>query len=187
MTSEQSRRGPEPSMAALAVILIVGGGILLAAQLMDVDLGRIGWPFFVIAPGAVLLVAGLASAGGVGLTIAGSIVTIVGLILFFQNSTGLYATWAYAWALTGPFGAGLGMVLHGMVHRQPNSVRDGLWPMLTGLGLFLVGFVFFEGIIGISGDRLDLPGWALPAVLILGGLGVLAWSMTGRRTPFDDD
>jgi hypothetical protein len=74
-----------------------------------------------------------------------------------------------------------------MVHRQPNSVRDGLWPMLTGLGLFLVGFVFFEGIIGISGDRLDLPGWALPAVLILGGLGVLAWSMTGRRTPFDGD
>ena len=101
MTDERHRTGLEPPMVALGLILIVGGGALLVAQLMDVDFGRIGWPFFVIAPGVVLLLAGLASSGGLGLAIAGSIVTMVGLILFFQNATGLYATWAYAWALTG--------------------------------------------------------------------------------------
>lgn len=186
MTDERHRTGLEPPMAALGLILIVGGGALLVAQLMDVDFGRIGWPFFVIAPGVVLLLAGLASSGGLGLAIAGSIVTMVGLILFFQNATGLYATWAYAWALTGPFGSGLGIVLHGLVHRRPDTVRDGFWPLMTGLGLFAVGFVFFEGIIGLSGGRLDLPGWALPAVLILAGVGVLLWSVTGRRTPFDE-
>lgn len=187
MTHERSRRGPEPSVAALGLLLVVGGGLLLAGQLMDIDIGRIGWPLFIIIPGVALLVAGLAVSGGLGLTIAGTIVTMVGLILFYQNATDHWESWAYAWALVGPFASGLGMVVHGTVHRQTDVVRSGWWPLLSGLGLFVAGFIFFEGIIGLSGDRFPLPDWALPALLILLGVGVLIWSLTGRRTPFDSE
>lgn len=181
MTEERSPRGPEPSIAALGVLLVAIGGVLLAGQLLNIDIGRVGWPLFVIVPGAVLLLAGLGSRRGLGLAIAGSIVTIVGLILLYQNAFDRYESWAYAWALTGPFGSGLGMVLHGTLHRDPETARAGWWPLVSGLGLFALGFVFFEGIIGISGNRLDQPGWALPALLILVGLGVLVWSASGRR------
>jgi hypothetical protein len=187
VTDERQRHPGQPPVAAVGLILVVGGAVLLAGQLLDIDVGRIGWPLFVIIPGVVLLVAGLATAGGLGLTLAGSIVTMVGLVLFVQNATDLYATWAYAWALIGPFGSGLGMVLHGTVHRQPELVRGGWWPLITGIGLFIVGFIFFEGIIGLSGDRLDLPDWVLPVLLIGFGVVVLLWSLTGRRIPFDSD
>lgn len=187
MTDERSRRRPEPSVAGLGLLLVVGGGLLLAAQLMEIDLGEAGWPLFIIIPGVALLVAGLASAGGLGLTIAGTIVSIVGLLLFYQNATGHWESWAYAWALPGPFGSGLGMVLHGTVHRQADVVRAGWWPLLSGVGLFIAGFIFFEGIVGLSGDRFPLPDWALPGLLILLGVGVLVWSLTGRKTPFDSE
>ena len=55
------------------------------------------------------------------------------------------------------------------------------------MGLFVAGFIFFEGIIGLSGDRFPLPDWALPGLLILLGVGVLVWSLTGRKTPFDSE
>jgi len=56
---------------------------------------------FVIVPGVALLVLGLAvpSEGGLGMAIPGGIVLTVGLILAFQDSTGTYASWSYAWAL----------------------------------------------------------------------------------------
>jgi drug/metabolite transporter (DMT)-like permease len=171
--------------AVLGVLLIVLGGLFLVAQVLNVDIGRVGWPFYVIAPGVALLAFGLTQERGSGLAIAGSIVTMVGLVLLYQNSTDRWESWAYAWALVGPGGSGLGMLLYGTRSRNRRMARDGFWQIVVGLGLFAAGFVFFEGIIGISGEPYPLPEWVLPVAIIIIGLAVLVRGFTARRMPED--
>jgi O-antigen/teichoic acid export membrane protein len=157
--------------ALLGGLLIAVGLVFFVGQWLDVDWGAATWPFYVIAPGLALLAFGLTQRDGSGLTVAGSIVTIVGLLLLYQNATDHWESWAYAWALVGPGGSGLGMLLYGTRSGNRKMARQGFWQVLTAIGLFVAGFIFFEGIIGISGRRLPLPDWVLPAAVI--GLGVL--------------
>ena len=96
---------------------------------------------------------------------------MVGLVLLYQNATDHWESWAYAWALVGPGGSGVGMLLYGTRSGDRKMARDGFWTVLTALGIFAVGLIFFEGILGISGDRLPLPNWVLPVSVI--GIGVL--------------
>jgi hypothetical protein len=147
------------------------GLALLAAQLLDFDLGRYGWPVFVIVPGLVLLVIGLVGRGTGGMIIGGTVVTSVGLVLLYQNTTDHWESWAYAWALVGPAAGGLGMALSGLRSGDATLMRNGTWQALGGLGVFVAGLIFFEGIIGISGRRLALPEWSLAALVI--GIGVV--------------
>jgi hypothetical protein len=115
------------------------------------------------------------SRGGLGLAIPGAILAMIGAILLVQAAYGLYATWAYAWALVAPTGVGLAMLVYGVAHRDRELIRDGLSTTLTGIGLF-VGFgIFFEGVIGISGHRIEHLDQVLPFVAI--GLGVLLIAM----------
>src|SRR3989304_8393441 len=151
----EPRRG-SPGSAVLGGILIVVGLIFFASQQLNIDIGEATWPFYVIAPGAGLLALGLTQRRGEGLVIAGSIVTMVGLVLLYQNATDHWESWAYAWALVGPGGSGLGMLLYGTRNRDAKMARDGFGSLLGALGLFAVGLVFFEGVIGISGRRLPL-------------------------------
>lgn len=44
---------------AIGVVLVLVGAALLAGQLLGIGIEDIGWPFFVIAVGAVLLLVGL--------------------------------------------------------------------------------------------------------------------------------
>lgn len=185
-----SRTGPfgGSGTAILGAILILLGILFLIGQQLDIDVADIGWPFYVIAPGVALLAFGLTQRHGSGLTIAGSIVTLVGLILFYQNATDHYESWAYAWALVGPGGSGAGMLLYGTRSGDAKMARDGFWQVLVALGLFAAGFIFFEGIIGISGERFPLPQWVLPVVVIGLGVAVLVRGMMGgRRTPGDEE
>jgi len=48
----------------------------------------------------------------------------------------------------------------------------------------VIGFLFFEGVIGISGQRLALPEWLLPVAVIAIGLVVLGRGLL-ERTPRD--
>jgi hypothetical protein len=164
--------------AWLGGILIVVGIVFFIGQWLDVDWAAATWPFYVIAPGLGLLAFGLTQRNGSGLAIGGSIVTMVGLVLLYQNATDHWESWAYAWALVGPGGSGLGMLLYGTRTANRRMARDGFWQILAAIGLFLAGFVFFEGIIGISGDRLPIPDWVLPAAVIAIGLIVLVRGIT---------
>ena len=134
-----------------------------------------------IGIGVVILVLGLFVNREQGMVIGGTVVTTVGLVLLYQNTTGRWETWAYAWALVGPAASGLGMVLWGIRSADPAEIRNGTWALLGGLGIFLVGFLFFEGVIGISGEPLPLPEWVLPAVVIAIGVVVLARGIFQRR------
>lgn len=181
------------SSIAIGVLLIVVGVVFLIVQVSGIelpfDIGRVGWPLWVIASGLALLVVGLfmPAAPGLGLSIAGAIVTTVGLILAYQSSTGHYASWAYAWALAAPASVGAAMLLWGMLHWRRDVIRGGLWALIVGLILFLVGFAFFEGVLNIGADRglAPLGRQALPIALILAGVLVMATRLWPRRHPRD--
>lgn len=166
-------------------ILIVLGLLFFAGQQLDLNLARYGWPLYVIAPGVALLAFGLTQRNGSGLTVAGSIVTIVGTILLYQNAFNYYESWAYAWALVGPGGSGVGMLLYGMRSGNDKMARDGFRQILVALGLFAAGLVFFEGIIGLGGERFPLPDWVLPVAVILLGVAVLVRGFTSGRRAHD--
>jgi drug/metabolite transporter (DMT)-like permease len=106
---------------------------------------------------------------------------MVGLVLLYQNATDHWESWAYAWALVGPGGSGIGMLLYGTRSGDRKMARDGFWTLLTALGIFGVGLLFFEGILGISGDRLPLPTWVMPVAVIGIGVLVLVRGLTFRE------
>jgi hypothetical protein len=173
--------GPGLSTMAVGLVLVLVGALLFAGQLLDIGIDDIGWPFFVIAAGVAILVIGLVVANEQGMVIGGTIVTTVGLVLLYQNNTGRWESWAYAWALVGPAASGLGLALWGARNGNGNDIRNGVWGVLGGLAFFVIGFLFFEGVIGIGGDRLALPEWVLPAVVIGIGAVVLGRGLLERR------
>lgn len=98
---------------ALAIGLIGLGILFLVGQLLGISLIGWLWPFFVITPGVLFFVVmALGGKDASGFAIPGSIITTVGLILFYQNLTGHWASWAYAWALIFPTAVGAGMMIH---------------------------------------------------------------------------
>jgi hypothetical protein len=170
-TQPPHARSGSPGAAVLGGILIVLGLIFFAGNQLNLDIGKATWPLYVIAPGVALATLGLTQRKGSGLTIFGSIVTMIGLVLLYQNASDHWESWAYAWALVAPGGSGIGMLLYGTRSGDRKMARDGFWMILVALGIFAVGLVFFEGILGISGDRLPLPKWVLPVAVM--GIGVL--------------
>jgi hypothetical protein len=173
--------GPGLSAVAVGLVLVLVGALLFAGQLLDIGIDDIGWPFFVIAAGVAVLVIGLVVANEQGMVIGGTIATTVGLVLLYQNNTGRWESWAYAWALVGPAASGLGLALWGVRSGNGSDVRNGVWGVLGGLAFFVVGFLFFEGVIGIGGDRLALAEWVLPAAVIAIGVVVLGRGLLERR------
>jgi hypothetical protein len=166
---------------ALGVVLVVVGLFYLVVQVAAVDLSSFGWPLFVIIPGVTLLIVGFLSLG-TGAAIPGGILTMVGLVLAYQNSTGHWTSWAYAWALVAPGGVGLGLFLQGLRERNGNLIRQGRTLMFIAALIFMVGFVFFESILNISGIN-DQPvvKAALPALFIVIGILLLARSIANSR------
>lgn len=152
-------------------LLILLGILFLIAQLFGVRIGAYLWPFFVIVPGVLIFIAAFAvtEKGGEGLAVFGGITTATGVLLFFQNVTDLWASWAYAWALVAPTSVGLALMAYGAFKGHSGMTQSGMRLTLIGLAIFAVGFVFFELIIGVSG--FGLGRWAWPLLLI--GLGVL--------------
>ena len=130
------------SNLALGVVLILLGGIFLATQLLP-GLGLIlSWPWIVIGVGAALLVIGLL-VGAPDMAVPACIVAGIGGILYYQNLTGDWTSWSYAWALIPAF-VGVGMLLAAMLGgRSRYAFREGIRTLLVGIVLFLVfGSIF---------------------------------------------
>lgn len=173
--------------AAVGAILVLLGIFFLFTELLGqvfhIYLGHFFWPFFVIVPGAALLLLGLTgrSRAGEPLTMVGAMVTMTGLLLFFQNLTGLWASWSYAWALIAPTSLGLGQLAYGLVQGNTAMQRSGARLAMIGFVIFLVGGVFFELIIGVSGFGLGRWGWSL--LLIAAGVALLLRAVLPGRHP----
>jgi hypothetical protein len=170
----------------LGIVLIALGAFFLADRFVGFDLGQYGWPLFVIVPGLLLFAGGLATPdvrAGAGLATAGGITTMVGLVLAVQNATGLWATWAYAWALVGPGGTGVGLFLYGLLRRQSDLVVAGARTIGVALALFAAFGLFFEGFIGLSGEPFLVGSEVFPVVLIVAGLILVGLSVLRGRRP----
>ena len=156
----------------LGSILIVLGVFFLLSQLFGIRLGHYVWPFYIMVPGVLLFIFALSAEGKRGSTLAifGSVVTMVGLLLYYQNMAGHFQSWAYGWALVAPTSIGLGQMIYGTLKDREQMVRDGKRLAAIGVTIFLVGAVFFELIIGISGFGIGrISRFVWPLLLIGAG------------------
>jgi hypothetical protein len=168
----------------LGATLLVIGSVWILGQILHISLAGYLWPLTIILPGVLVFISALNtdSAGGDALAVIGSILTSVGLLLFVQQLTHTWASWAYAWALIAPTSIGIGQVIYGKIKKHESLVSTGLQMAKVGLWIFSIGFVFFELIIGLNGfgiSRFGLP--VLPVVLIGIGALILIRAITYKR------
>jgi hypothetical protein len=171
---------------ALGGLLLLLGILVLLSQAIDLELGRVGWPVFVIVPGLGLLGLGLSAAGRLSevLAMVGGVVTMAGLVLLVQNATDRFETWAYAWALVLLVGSGVGRWLLGAVRGRRDLIAGSGWLIGAGLVAFLVFAVLFEVVIGVGGHRSGASGrYVLAALLIAAGLVLLGRRLLAAKRP----
>ena len=147
----------------------------LAAQVSPevnaIAYGHNTWPYQIIGVGLLLAVVGLLT-WTPGLMVPASIVSGIGCLLYYQNMTGYWESWAYAWALIPGF-VGIGLILLGMMERKRGPIIGGLWCIFSALILF--------GIFGWALGGIQLAGIAWPVALILIGLLLLFRPRRERR------
>ena len=158
------------------LILIVVGGAFLAAQfvpgLRSWFRAEDSWPLIIVGVGFLMLVLALAL-GTPPLAVPGCIVGGIGCLLFYQNATGNWESWAYAWTLIPGF-VGLGVVLAALMQGQTRKdIAGGLWLMLFSA----IAFVVFGSFLGLG--RFS-PYW--PVLMVLGGLLILGQTLFGRKS-----
>jgi hypothetical protein len=158
-----------------AVLLILAGLYLFAIQvfpgLQILSINENTWPLILVGVGAVLLVAGLLT-WTPGLMIPACVVGGLGVLMFWQNSTDNWSSWAYAWTLIPGF-AGVGILLmHAMQGDLKQGLKQGGGTILFSAIAFLV-FASFFGAIGSFGQY-----W--PLLLIGGGVILLAQAVLRR-------
>jgi hypothetical protein len=155
----------------VGAVLIALGVLFLVVQIPGVRIGVYMWPFFVIVPGLAFFVGMvLGGRGAGGLAVPGSIVTTVGLILLYQNTTNHWESWAYAWGLI-PMAVGVGLMINGSWSFRPALVTQGRRLAIIGLALFLAFGAFFEVL--IFGGFIGYAQWIWPVLLIALGLFLL--------------
>lgn len=153
------------SSVIIGSILVIVGVMWLIGQFVVGSFWAVSWPLFVILPGLIFF-AGMLWGGkqAAGLAIPGTIITVTGLVLFYQNLTGQWWTWSFIWALTGPMAVGLGLIIFGLYSDNPGARRAGTIVLIIGTVLLAVfGFAF-------GFERYNIAGYAWPLILI--GLGI---------------
>jgi len=160
------------SSLAGGLVLVLLGALFLAVQWVPGLQLWFSWPLIIIGIGVLLLIVGLLT-GVPAMAMPACIVGGIGGLLYWQNATGNWESWAYAWTLIPGF-VGVGMVLSGLLGGDTRqTVRGGAWLILISLVLFAV-FASFFGALGLVGRY-----W--PVLLIGLGLLVLAQSLFRSR------
>ena len=166
----------------LGVLLILVAAWLIAGHFAP-SLTRIlrfspfEWPMWVVFAGVLLLVIGLL-VGAPGMAIPACIVAGVGGILYYQNATGHWESWAYLWTLIPGF-VGVGTILAGILGEGDfkHSMRHGLNSLMVSLVLFAIFSTFFGGW-NIFGPY---AGYAPIVLLFALGLWLILRSLLRRK------
>jgi len=155
------------------VILILLGVLFLASEIYPQYFNFWDWTFIIIGLGGIFLIWAVLGAVG-GLAVPGSILTGIGSILYYQNTTGDWESWAYIWALIPSF-VGVGVILSGIIDRKfKNALSGGLVLILiSAILLFAFGSAF-----GL--DRSITKYWPL-LLIVLGGVALVRAILSGKR------
>ena len=156
------------------VILTAFGLLALASQLFrGFNFWGTFWPLIIIGIG-IIFFAGMFASGrsGGGLAIPGAIFSGIGLLMFVQNITGHWESWAYAWTVI-VMSVGAGIYLAGWWSGSEGQRNAGKRVFGIGLILFVAFGAFFEMIFQTStAARLFFP----IALIVLGGYLILTRS-----------
>lgn len=166
----------------IAAITLIGlGALFLLGQVFNFSFFGALWPLIVVLPGlAFLYGAWRGDKNAAGMAVPGAIITGLGGILFYQNITNHWESWAYAWTLF-PVFLGLGLTFAGRRNGDQNAYRTGQGFVRWGSIAFLIGASFFELLIFNRGGVFGTL--ALPLLLI--GLGVLLLFRRGEPSAFE--
>jgi len=155
----------------LGAFLLIGLGVLfLAGQLFNFNVWEIvgfSWPVLVMIPGVIFLA--LAVAGDrkmAGFAVPGMVITGTGAILWFQNYTDYWQSWAYIWTLY-PVFVGLALMFMGRRTASEKEFNSGRGLVTFGAVAFLVAAGVFEFLI-FQGNS-SIVQYLLPLVLIGAG------------------
>jgi hypothetical protein len=148
----------------IGIILILLGICFLFVQLVPglSNLVRIelSWPVIVIGVGIFLFLFGLL-ANEPGMSVPACVVGGIGCILYWQNLTNNWESWAYVWTLIPGF-VGVGILISGIWEGQFRSSRSSGSSLLV---ISLIMFLIFGSLFG------HLPfGDYWPVLIILLGL-----------------
>ena len=157
------------------LLFILFGAFFLVVQLvpgLDVWLDlAYWWPLVVVAPGVLLFLLALVIQVP-ALAVPGCLVIGIGGLLLWQNATGNWDSWAYAWTLIPGFN-GIGLIATGLLSgKLGKSLSAGMWL----IAISLVSFVVFSSLLGGPA----LPGTIVPLLVI--ALGVLMLVRTFLRS-----
>ena len=151
-----------------AVLLILVGLWLLLIQffpdLRFFDALNFSWPWIIIGVGILLFILGLAG-GQPGMAVPAAIVAGIGGILYYQNETGDWTSWAYLWTLIPGF-VGVGQIVAGLLG---DNTRRSLMEGITSVFISAVLFLIFGSMFG----DLDILGPYWPVLIILFGVWML--------------
>lgn len=156
-------------------ILVLIGIFLLALQFVPnlqgwFDVWR--WPFYVIAVGILLAIIGLLT-GEPDMAVPACVVGGIGCILYWQNATDNWDSWAYAWTLIPGF-VGVGQMISGLfgpAGERWKTIKEGFSTFATSIVLFLIFGSFFG---------FPLLGDYWPILLILVGLWTIVRGLLRR-------
>lgn len=162
------------SSLAFGFLLIVLGAWFLAVQLvpgLNWFWNILTWPVGIIIIGLFLLILGLVL-NAPGMAIPASIVGGIGGLLYWQNATGNWDSWAYAWSLIPGF-VGVGLMLASLLGEGGrDTFRVGAWMSIISLTVFAVFGAFFGA---------SVLGTYWPVLLIVFGLWVIIQPLFKRK------
>jgi hypothetical protein len=157
------------------ILLIVLGVLFLVIQMVpslhDLVYSTDSWPLIVVGVGVLFFLIGLVT-GAYGMSVPAAVIGGIGGLLYYQNATGDWASWAYVWTLIPGF-SGIGTLLDGLMSRRPSEVRSGLWLIVISLIMFVIFASFLGGPV--------ILGTYWPVALIVLGVLILVERLFRRH------
>ena len=157
------------SLVVGSLLIIFGLLALLGKIFQNFNFWNTFWPFFIIGFGLLFFVGMFAGGKSVsGLAIPGTIITTIGLMLFYQNITNHWESWSYGWTVI-LMAVGLGIFIMGVYGQSATQRAAGLRVLRIGVIMFIIFGAFFE-LIFTAGMPFGLRSIIFPAALILLGV-----------------
>ena len=135
--------------------------------------GAPSWPLIIIGVGVVFLFVSFVTMTG-GFAVPGCVIGGIGLMLYYQNATGDWTSWAYGWVLIPGF-VGLGLFIASFLDEENRHERK------TGLNMFIISTVIVAALWAVFHTDIVPMDIFWPALIIFFGLYILIRGFFRRR------